>query len=239
MRGLSQVKRTYIRSMGISLVLAGASILTLISCSRGENGQSRLEITLPPHPSINAKSTNLNAQASEAPYCYLVNIVGEGLTSTPSKCYPNAGVRSGFMPPLSTLTLDVPKGSQRRVELYGYIPKTNETCASSGLDLQSVPLNRLFRLGLNENVEMNADEVVVRIEVVYPGITQHVGVQTRQPAECYSHLPPIDLSSTPLVVSDVIKGGRFQIVSEISSEGSQQTQTGSRFRIEYEVQNVQ
>lgn len=221
----------------ISHIGATAIFLTMAACSRNSNDQARFELVLPPHPSINAKSLNLQPQASDLPFCYLVNIVGDGLSSQPNKCYPVAGIRSRFQPPLSHLTLDVPKGSHRSVELYGYIPRTNENCGDSGLDLQTVPVNRLFRLAVKNDIDMNADEVSVKLEVVHPGLANHFAVQTEQPTECYTNLPPIS-GSDVVVVNDSMTGQYFTLKGRVSLDSQSQIQNGSHFQIRYEVQNV-
>lgn len=212
-----------------------ASLLVATGCSRsGTEGSSKIEISLPPHPSINQKSANLHPQASEPNFCYLINVIGEGITATEDSCAPTAGVRTPFLRPLSTAMIEVPRGLERTLELYGYIPQANETCDSSGIDLQMVALNRLFRLARTEHIDTTPDEVIVRLVVQYSGVNNHAGIQLGKNATCYSGLPPIVVPGA-LPVADVLKGTQFQLSGNISGGQRPNSQKGSNFKVDYEV----
>lgn len=209
-------------------------LLVLGGCTRAKEGTARLRFALPPHPSISEKSANYRPQADAVPFCYLVNIVGDGINAEKQSCYPDAGVRTKFLAPLAEASLEVDRGAQRAVELYGYIPRDGETCASSGLDLQNVPLNRLYRLARQTGVAMNEPEVTVKLTVVFPGLPTHVGVQTGADVSCYSALPPVTLPAPP-PLAGVFRGQRFMMTGHVGGDGKPVSASGTRFKVTHEV----
>lgn len=209
-------------------------LFVLGGCTRASEGTARLRFALPPHPSISEKSANYRPQADAPPFCYLVNIVGDGIKAEKQSCYPDAGARTPFLAPLTEASLEVDRGTRRTVELYGYVPRDGESCSSSGLDLQSVPLNRLFRLARQTEVAMDEPEVTVKLSVVFPGLPTHVGVQNGVDASCYSALPPVTLPTPPPLAS-VFRGQRFMMTGQVGGDGRPVNASGSRFKVTHEV----
>ena len=164
-------------------------VLTLVACTRKAADHSSVHISLPGTPA-QLKASSVQA-LSDPTFCFYVNITGSGLTQTSSACAPAEGTSSGFVEPFAAVEILVPKGSGRTVELYGYIPRASETCATLGSALASVPVNRLFRLAQKPGIDMSADQVTVDLTEKFPGITQHYGLQGPLPPACYASLPPV------------------------------------------------
>lgn len=206
----------------------------LSGCTRAGENLARMQIQMPPHPSVSAKSTNYTPQSDAFAFCYMVNITGDGIKPNKLSCYPDGGGRTSFLPPLANASLEVDRGANRRVELFGYVPRAGETCATVGLDLQNVPLNRLFLLASQPNVAMNDPEVTVKLNVVFPGLANHVGVQSGVDPSCYATLPPVVLPEAPPLAS-VFRGQRFVMTANVAGDGRPTPAQGSRFKVTHEV----
>lgn len=163
-------------------------VITLTACVRPAGTSSTIRITLPSAPNKLRKPAALGGTPT---FCYFVNVTGSGIDQASTSCSPAQGVGSGFVDPLSTIEMSVPKGTGRTVELFGYVPGLNETCASLK-SLSTASLNHLFSLAKKSGIDMSADQTTVELDENFPGLTQHYGLQASLPSGCYANLPPLD-----------------------------------------------
>lgn len=230
-----------LRGLFHSTILFGAGLVSvglLNGCSFDQGGRSRLEMTLPPHPVVSNKSTNTLTPQSAFPFCYLVNIRGDGIASTPSSCAPASGLNSGFREPSSKIEMDVPSGNPRTVELFGYIPRTGETCATAPSDLSAIPVNRLFKLGETPNVDMTPAEVIVTLEARFGGLNTHFGVSASLASSCFANLPPVTLPASNNSVPGVLIGNRLSLKAQIQGGEQPALLKSSKYSLKHEVKYV-
>lgn len=180
-------------------------------CTRSTDNLGEIEIKLPPHPSISEKSTNYFVQRTLPTFCYILNVTGSGISSEVPNCRPSLGTHTSFLEPLSTATVEVEKGSDRSIELFGYIARTGETCASIQGDFKDVPLNRLYRLAGVKGVNIDRETVTVTLTVAFPGVPTHLGLQDSMESSCYSSLPAVEIGSDLVLMPSVLKSSRFTL----------------------------
>src|SRR4051812_39824324 len=112
-------------------------VIMSIGCGRKKAESSSVRIALPDAPSALGK---VSANSFDpTPFCYIVNIVGDGISQVNAPCGPPEGATSGFAAPSSVVEVSVPRGTGRTVELFGYVPRSGETCGSVSGSLGSVP----------------------------------------------------------------------------------------------------
>lgn len=169
-----------------------SSILVIsLGCSRKSGHTSNLRFTSPGAPSV--LTMDVNSALSSSKFCYFLNITGPDIHASAGSCAPPQGINKGFIPPSTTVEFTLDKGTDRIVELFGYVAPVGEAC-DPGKSLGAVPLNRLFRMARKVGIDMSGDQTVVDLTSQFPGITQHFGIQGSLPVACYAGLPgiPVD-----------------------------------------------
>lgn len=159
-------------------------VITLSACARKAGDSSNVRIQLPKAPTQLRSLANVSL--TNPAFCYYVNVLGSGIDQAGASCAPARGVASGFVIPETVVTLEVPKGSGRTVELFGYVPQGSETCATLG-PVSSVSVKNLYRLAQKTGIDMTGDETKVELEENFPGLSNHYGLQASLPASCYSN----------------------------------------------------
>lgn len=208
--------------------------LLISSCTKDKSASSSgsaLRFVLPPHPNVSDKSLNTSLSSSTSNFCYFVNVLGPGLSQTPYTCAPTKGVASGFAAPSSMVEMTVPRGDARIVELFGYVARAGETCSGLGSGLETVPVNRIFRMARAEGVDMNSDTTSVTLKMVFPGIKAHYGVQAGLASSCYASLQPIPVEATD-VSSPLLAGNRYKVIGKLGSGSSPKFKSsGGTYRV--------
>lgn len=162
--------------------------LLLSACTRPGGGSSRLRLTLPG-----------KLQTASA-LCYYVNVTGVGIAGKPAACGPTEGVGTGFLEPFASTELLVPKGLERTVELFGYVPANGEACSALGA-LSAAAFDHLYVLATKTGVDTSYEQTTVDLTATFPGVTQHYGVQVQLPAACYAGAPVLAGGPTPFRIA--------------------------------------
>ena len=142
-------------------------IWIVLGCSRdvGDKATSVLRITAPSSQKLGA----LAAPPSGFKVCYGVNVTAEDINNTASTCGPSLGSFQGFVKADSNLTVEVPSGVNRKVELFAYMStNTDAKCPTWTADCTSSVHCSLYRVASAEAVDMEADEVTVTMEATFP-----------------------------------------------------------------------
>jgi hypothetical protein len=189
--------------MRFSLVVGSfhfAAIFTLltvgIGCSRSSNsgGTSAIRIETPKRGSVAEKSMVRSLATFPTSYngtmCYAVNVVGGDLPSQPSACGPTKGVASGLVAAGDTISLSVPRGIGRTVELYLYLAPFGGSCPTWSFDCTTESNCSLYRVGAATNVDTSLDTTSVTIYTEFPGWDKSSA----------------NLSSSPLLCSGSLRG---------------------------------
>src|SRR5690606_27352661 len=107
----------------ISLFIA-ASIFSL-GCQRQASQTSTITIRVPKAANMSRKSGGVGSMAalpSDRKSCYAVSVTGPGITMSPSHiCAPPTGLRAGFVEPGAMIEMQVPKGKDRKIELFAFL----------------------------------------------------------------------------------------------------------------------
>ncbi len=206
-------------------------LIFAVSCTRSPSQKdSQFSITLPPDPNVSVQSVSATA-VQPSRFCYIVQIRGDGLATNEKDCYPRAGVTTEPSPPLSTIQMEVARGTGRTVELFGYILRESETCQSAPRAWHSLPLNRLFLMGKVENVDTNRDEVTVNLAIGFPGLQNHIGISQQVDPSCYASLPPIEIGEDPNTPTPVMSGSTYSLRAQSQSIGTANILKGSHYQI--------
>jgi hypothetical protein len=220
--------------LNVSTVALTVFLLMTSGCSSKESS-SAFRFRLPPHPNVSAKSANLTASAAQPGFCYLVNVTASDLATKSKACYPNSGVSTPFTPPLGEVVLEVKRGDSRRIELFGYLLKSNETCASIGGSFHDVDANRIYAMGVVNNVQFDKPEVHVELTATFPGLNRPYPTALGL-ANCGA--PPVGGGAPAVSQGGRLKGVRYTVDGAVSSGSDSVIQTGARFKVSSEVKHV-
>jgi hypothetical protein len=161
--------------------------LSNVSCTRLGSTSSTVKIQVPNRETLTKKNTTMTANfPSDKKLCFGVNIVGPGIESKTKECAPQLGIFKGFVTHEdgNEITLEVSRGSGRKIEMYFYSQDLGLACPDAGgSELDS---KLLYAIGRVENVDMSESEVKVEIPISFPGVTQNILATLNLPATCRS-----------------------------------------------------
>jgi len=154
----------------------------LISCQRKGEETASIKIQFPTAQSF-GKVGSLSA-ISAANICYVVNVLGSGITEQNRSCDVKRGITAGSVAPGSELSVTVPSGTNRTVEIYGILRNSpSEPCPSVQAGWP-VPLTRVYFLGKTSNVEVRPPTTTVDITITLPDTSQNLLAQLSLPGSC-------------------------------------------------------
>ena len=127
------------------------------------------------------------------------------------------------------ITLEVPRGLDRKIEMYFYSQDLSLTCPDVGSS--ELDSDLLYNIGQVENVDMSESEVKVEIPVSYPGVTQNILATLSLPAICGKSAandnssgnqirisPRIEQSATGIIIRSSLSAATA--VTQMSSDNS-------------------
>ncbi|MCB0391279.1 MAG: hypothetical protein KDD58_08310 [Bdellovibrionales bacterium] len=174
------------------------------SCSRGPNVEnSHLKIVLPQEPLIKKKIALLNI--GNQMECYAVSVRGAGILGKMRSCGPATGLVAGFEGYGKTLSLSVPSGSDRIIDVYMLLlPPGKTSCPVWGEDFEDLygsAFRSVYKVGSVSGVNVSGENVYVDITVQAPtDFTKNIVTNLGQSNACKVE-PIAQLQSNGDVVS--------------------------------------
>lgn len=119
--------------------------------------------------------------------CYAVNITAGDIPAvTSASCSFPMGLTAGFVEEGQTIQLEVPRGENRKIELYAFLYPTgdNSSCPEFVKTLTPQQMASTYRVAVTGNVSMVEPEVTVEMQMDFPGVAQNISQQLGLPAGC-------------------------------------------------------
>lgn len=172
-------------------ILLFSLILFSISCTRTPKAElSTLKFNFSKIHQKGSGLLPLSLFPTDTDVCYGVNITGADLPSTKHTCGPTLGLAAGFVSPNSELSIEVPFGSNREVELYAYLPTSSESCAT--LTQTNLDPSATYLVGKLSDVTFDQLEVILPIPISFPGVAHSIFADLNMDESCLStSTPPI------------------------------------------------
>lgn len=161
--------------MGFRIYLIGL-MFVLSAClpqQKSDGGSSKITLIIPDWSAT--LPSQKNASSFESLY-YAVNILGPELPTSSASCQPTKGISSNFVSPGESISLEVPKGKDRLIEVY----------ASTTPIWNSDP-TELYKIG-STLVDLVKDTETVDIDIELPKEQISVAHLFNLPAHC---APPV------------------------------------------------
>ncbi len=231
-----------------SFALLGAFIS---SCSLKPGGNSTVSFRVPSISELNAKAqeqssgaqskgdlTGLSIPAAEivwANACFMVNVTGDGIESKSSSlCEVPVGVFSGSVAPGGLLSIDVKKGSDRKIEVLAYFRSLTAQPCEAKANLNDFNLSRTARLGMIEHVTLSKDVEDVEVGISRPTAGQTVATQYAFPAVCTAAGVPAGGTAVRHVSGSFIRAmstANYQLNARVSGPPSQILKSSGNYEL--------
>lgn len=193
---------------------------TLISCTRA----SKTEVTSLKFDfsKVSQKGVGiipLTALPTGTEVCYGVNVLASDLAVKNDKCAPTLGVFAGFIPEAKELSLEIPFGKDREVQLYAFLPKLGSACIDVNQGGDSLDPNSIYLVGKLSNLVFDQPEMSLAMPVSFPGVAHSIYSDLKMDSSCLkSGTPPTVVDpNAPVVLRSTLN------TSTITSNGVDET----------------
>lgn len=167
------------------LIIAAISFGGFISCTRKASESSLVQIKVPSKAQFSNKLKTLSETfPADKKLCFAVNVTGPEIQSKSIQCGPELGISKGFVSSDESpeISLDVPRGLNRTIQLYFYAQDLNSSCPT--IDVSKIDSSKVYKVGQVDNVSLQKEEELITIDVIYPGSDQSIVATLNLPATC-------------------------------------------------------
>lgn len=216
-------------------------IAILFGCSRGIQRNSSTSIVLQvPGASQNGSSVGaLASLPANRKACFGLNITASDIGSQPQTCGPNTGIVAGFVEPGGTIEVSVPKGSNRKFDLYLFLEAEGENVPCPSMATAwggGVAIASTYLVGSIEGVELDDDVETLNIDATFPGTSTNLAQQLNLPSSCLP--PPVPIPTVPpssrfgvVIANGMATGGGMKLIGRVGVGPGAITATGSVYTI--------
>lgn len=162
--------------------------------------------------------------------CFAVNVTASDIpTRVNSTCDVPTGIFVGFVKPGATLTLSVPNGSARKLEIIAFKRSSSaDPCPENRANLAGLGLSRLARVGLVSSFDALQPEVTLDVTLSSP--TGTLASQYAMPVSCAPKVAPSLFSANFTSGRAVQSGTKYKAVSSVSGAKNELTVQGGNYR---------
>lgn len=231
--GLSLGKKSLFSSVLTLVTLT----LILSSCGKKEDPDSKITIRFPDGKS---QSSNSNQKVSAMNFdfslaCYAVNVTADTITQTlPKTCEIPIGVFAGFIPAGGQVSVIVPNGYKRKLEVFAYQRSSaTEACATSSGGFGTVNKSRIARVGEVLSFDTVQPVVDLAVKVLAPSTGVNLLTQYSLPNTCAVAFTPKGSGSSGLTLGQsTLTSASYKVFGSVSAQTNQKVLTSSSFRLE-------
>jgi hypothetical protein len=169
--------------------------------------------------------------------CFLVNVSGGNITpvSQDLTCNISRGIVKGTVAAGQELSLDVPSNQSVNFELYGYLRNSlSDTCPEIIDPTWSWPLDKVYQLGITEQVQIVYPQTDVTINIDLPMASQNIVVANVWPNTCLPSsvqkdpLPPVGRIA---LGGKLLTGTQYKMFGRITAKEDSKNLLGVQFKI--------
>ena len=221
-----------------SLLIA---LVALTGCSSADNMSSKLRVQFPPAPTLSAQggpTTKIAAQGltdfTWSKVCFTLNVTAVDLKKPiAGLCDVTTGVFSGSVPAGGELTLDVPRGSARKLEVFAYLRNSSsDPCPTLKDGFQGLDRTRIVRVGLVPSFDVNEPIVTLAVDVTAPVLpADNLIAQYQLPSSCRPVSVPSGGAARVALGSAQQSGGRFKVTTTVAAQKNELELSGGKFKV--------
>ena len=220
------------RHLRFSLLTMLAAFLSF-GCASPKSGGPVLTIQFPTSASTNSanKSDVSTLSFDWANVCYIVNVTGPGIAESRSNaCEIPTGIFKGSVAPGGTMELEVPRGANRRLEVFIYRRlASGDACPTLNDRFGTTDRSKVSRVAIVENILVDGDRAV-NVSVKEPTASDSLLAQFSLAASC---LPSAPFGSLKKITQGhaVQSGTSLKVEGSVSSAPSEFVMSGSTLKI--------
>ncbi len=142
-------------------------LMLLAGCTRPDAEQSSgITIDTRAFRKVSAQS-----MPPENETCYAVDFRGPGIDESPTgSCYGARGANAGFVKGGETLSLKVPRGTDRTLRLLMYLRAADAECPEIGFALGNGPdLTKIYQIASMPRLELSKEVETIEVSASFPG----------------------------------------------------------------------
>lgn len=155
----------------------------LVSCQRQAEDTASLKIQLPSASSFQ-KGVSAFSQISPTLVCYVVNVTGPGIVDSTKSCDIKRGIFAGSAAPGTELSVTVPSGANRNVEIYGVLRASSSDPCPTVQTGWPYSLDRVYFLGRVTGIDVRPPTTTVNMTITLPDPSQNILTQFSMPGSC-------------------------------------------------------
>jgi hypothetical protein len=209
-----------LRRVGRYLLLTIGPLLPILGCNtKSAQQSSKVSVTFPQAQSNRSAVRNLSS-VGKLDYnfslaCYAINITAPDIAnSAASACGVPVGLFSGFVAPGTDLTISVPHGTARELQVYAFLrPSAGDSCPTQ-TSLQGLDLSTVARLGVVSSFDTMSDTVDLTVNLTAPADGTSLASQGLLPATCVP--PPLATTANVVAGASTLTGGGYTMVGKVS-----------------------
>lgn len=175
-------------------------VVSLVSCTRVSKTEvSSLKFdfsTLNQKGTISADRAPLFPTDKEV--CFGVNVVAADIAEKIQDCAPKLGIFGGFISEEKTLTVEVPFGKGREVQLYAYLPQKGTTCPQVDNENDAdIDPTAVFQIGKLTDVAFDQPETKLPIPISYSAKALSIYSDLNMNESCLKRFQPTPIAVDP------------------------------------------
>lgn len=151
------------------------TVLFIVGCTRPE-GELSSKVTLNFPKGLGSGKLFSESLSNPIPVgkkaCFAVHVTGPGIPSERANaCSPQVSIVGGFVEGGASISLDVPRGTDRSFDVYIYLAGTSEACPEFNLSFTEdlAKLNKIYMAGSKAGVPIQEDNEKVELSYDFPG----------------------------------------------------------------------
>ncbi len=235
------------------LTVASGLSLSLLGCTakHASNSSSQVTIQFPSVQDFSQSASSVSSSSikegmraiagmkgSVTPYqfaqaCFAINVTAPDIqASTLNTCSVPLGIFQGFVAPGGSLSLTVPQGTGRTLEVFSYLrASTAEPCPTGVANMKGLDVSRLSRVGLIASFDAESANVNLTVNLVDPGSATLVS-QYSMPNTCEPAPPPLSSASAAITSGRATaSGGNYTVVGAVSGLKNEVSLQGGKYQI--------
>jgi hypothetical protein len=164
-----------------SILLLAIALSGISGCNPApaKSESSSIIIQLPSHNKVGSLSYPGGYTA-----CYGVNITGAGIHLDESSCHPAFGITSLFAAEGTAMNLEVPYGSNYRLQLFAYLHAGGSCPTSFAGAFTPNEISKVYYVGGVPNFNVNSPETNLSLIADFPGLANNIATQNSYAPAC-------------------------------------------------------
>ena len=204
----------------------------LIGCGTSQSSTSaHLSVSFPQAAIQAASSSSSTYDFSRA--CFAINVTSSDIPSAKkNSCDVSRGIFQGFVAPGGSVTLTVPKGSARKLEVFSYLRASAAASCQSLVDFGSFAPNKITRVGLVPTFDTQTDNVTLDVTLTAPATSDNLVTQYSLASTC--SVGDAQQASSAAITSGHVHstGGKLVIEASISGQKNNVHLSGGALQIQ-------